>query len=227
MSRSPVSCAPGSRLDVDWLAQDPVTRVLEEEGERIHPASAQLANESRHLEAECADHDLHAFQAIRRMDEILTANFMVFDDVVARQRYDLCIGDEAWELDYHLHENPSAKRAPFAWLTDFVGWLPMPDGGEHEAMLTSDYNAEMVEHIDAHPEIRDRSIFVGGPDDIVAGRLGPDLPGIRDWTDATSTSAATSQGSKGPSSVTGSGCGPSSATCPTSASAWSRSAARA
>ena len=39
-------------LEIDWLAQDPVTRVLEEEGERIHPASAQLANESRHLESE-------------------------------------------------------------------------------------------------------------------------------------------------------------------------------
>jgi pimeloyl-ACP methyl ester carboxylesterase/predicted glycosyltransferase len=171
-------------LEVDWLAQDPVTRVLEQEGERIHPASALLANESRHLESESADHELHAFQAIRRMDEILTANFMVFDDVVREQRYDLCIGDEAWELDYHLHENPAAKRAPFAWLTDFVGWLPMPDGGEHEAMLTSDYNAEMVEHIDDHPEIRDTSIFVGGPDDVVAGRLGPDLPGIRDWTES-------------------------------------------
>ena len=69
-------------LEVDWLAQDPVTRVLEQEGERIHPASAHLANESEHLESESAEHDLHAFQALRRMDEILTANFMVFDDVV-------------------------------------------------------------------------------------------------------------------------------------------------
>ena len=170
-------------LEVDWLAQDPVTRVLEQEGERIHPASAQLANESRHLESESADHDLHAFQALRRMDEILTTNFMVFDDVMREQHYDLCIGDEAWELDHHLHENPGAKRAPFAWLTDFVGWLPMPDGGEHEEMLTSDYNAEMVEHIADHPQIRDRSIFVGNPDDVVGGRLGPDLPGIRDWTE--------------------------------------------
>jgi len=171
-------------LEVDWLAQDPVTRVLEAEGERIHPASSLLANESKHLESESSDHRLHAFQAMRRMDEIMTANFMVFDDVVREQGYDLCIGDEAWELDYHLHENPSAKRAPFAWLTDFVGWLPMPDGGEHEAMLTSDYNAEMVEHIDDHPEVRDRSIFVGGPGDIVAGRLGPDLPEILDWTES-------------------------------------------
>ena len=168
-------------VQVDWLAQDPVTRVLEAEGERIHPASRWLANESRHIESESAEHDLHCFQAWRRMDEILIANFMVFHDVVREQRYDLWVGDEAWELDYYLHENPGEKRAPYAWLTDFVGWLPMEDG--HEAALTADYNAEMVEHIADHPEVRDRALFVGNPDDIVPDRLGPELPLIRDWTE--------------------------------------------
>ena len=154
-------------LQVDWLAQDPVTRVLEAEGERIHPASAHLANESKHIESESAEHDLHAFHAIRRMDEILAANFMVFHDVVREDRYDLWIGDEAWELDYYLHENPSEKRAPFVWLSDFVGFLPMDDGGRAESFLTADFNAQRVEHIAEHPEVRDLSLFVGNPDDIV------------------------------------------------------------
>lgn len=170
-------------LQVDWLAQHPVTRVLETEGEHIHPASRHLSNESAHIESESAEHDLQCFQAIRRMDEILTANYMVFDDVVRETRYDLWIGDEAWELDYHLHENPDRKRAPFAWLTDFVGWLPMPENGAREAEVTADYNAEMVEHVRDQPQVRDRAIFVGNPDDIVADRLGPGLPGIREWTE--------------------------------------------
>jgi pimeloyl-ACP methyl ester carboxylesterase len=170
-------------LEVDWLAQHPVTRVLEGEGERIHPASEHLANESRHFESESAEHDLHCFQAWRRMDEILIANFMLFHDVVRDERYDLWIGDEAWELDYYLHENPGEKRAPYVWLTDFVGFLPMADGGEHERFLTADYNAQMVEHVEGLPEVRDRSVFVGNPDDIVDERLGPELPLIRDWTE--------------------------------------------
>jgi pimeloyl-ACP methyl ester carboxylesterase/predicted glycosyltransferase len=170
-------------LQIDWLAQDPVTRVLEAEGERIHPASAHLANESKHIESESAEHDLHAFHALRRMDEILAANFMLFHDVVREDRYDLWIGDEAWELDYYLHENPREKRVPFAWLTDFVGFLPMDDGGERESFLTADYNADMVDHIAEHPEVRDLALFVGNPDDIVAERLGPQLPMIRDWTE--------------------------------------------
>ncbi len=170
-------------LQVDWLAQDPVTRVLEREGEHVHPASAHLANESHHIECESAEHDLHVFHALRRMDEILAANFMLFHDIVREERYDLWIGDEAWELDYYLHENPREKRVPFAWLTDFVGFLPMDDGGERESFLTADYNADMVNHIAEHPEVRDLALFVGNPDDIVAERLGPQLPMIRDWTE--------------------------------------------
>jgi predicted glycosyltransferase len=157
--------------------------VLEAEGERIHPASAHLANESHHIESESAEHDLHCFQAWRRMDEILVSNFMVFHDLVESDQYDLWIGDEAWELDYYLHENPELKRAAYVWLTDFVGWLLMEDGGRHEAYLTADYNAEMIEHITRYRRLRDRALFVGNPDDIVPERFGADLPAIRDWTE--------------------------------------------
>jgi predicted glycosyltransferase len=169
-------------LEIEWLAQHPVTRVLEDRGERIHPASSHLASEVTHIDSESAEHDLHCFQAWRRMDEILLANFMLFHDLVSHEDYDLWIGDEAWELDYYLHENPEQKRAPYVWLTDFVGWLPMPDGGEREAFLTADYNAEMISHIARYPSVRDRAIFVGSREDIVPDRFGPALPSIREWT---------------------------------------------
>jgi predicted glycosyltransferase len=169
-------------IEIDWLAQHPVTTVLEERGERVHPASADLASESGHIAAEATEHDLNAFQAIRRMDEILVANFMIFHEVVEQGEYDLVVGDEAWDVDYFLHENPELKRTAFAWMTDFVGWLPMPEGGDREAFLTADYNAEMIEHVERFPYLRDRAIFVGDPEDIVPDAFGPGLPPIRDWT---------------------------------------------
>ena len=170
-------------LEIDWLAQHPVTEVLAAAGERIHPASVDLASESAHISSESDGHRLHAFQAIRRMDEILLANFMVFHDVVRDESYDLWIGDEAWELDYFLHENPELKTASYAWLSDFVGWLPIGSGGAGEEALTADYNAEMLEQIARFPRVRDRAIFVGEPDDIVPGEFGPGLPEIREWTE--------------------------------------------
>jgi predicted glycosyltransferase len=169
-------------IEVDWLAQDPVTQVLTAEGETIHPASKWLASESAHMASESCEHDLHCFQALRRMDEILVANFMLFQEVVEEGLYDLVIADEAWEIDHFWHENPELKRGAHAWLTDFVGFIPMPSGGDHEAFLTADYNAEMIEHVARFPRIRDRAIFVGGLDDIVPESFGAGLPEIRDWT---------------------------------------------
>jgi pimeloyl-ACP methyl ester carboxylesterase/predicted glycosyltransferase len=168
-------------MQVDWLAQDPVTRLLEANGENIHPLSSRLASESRHIELESGEHDLHCFQAIRRMDEVLIANFMQFQDAVVEGGYDLVIGDEAWDVDHYWHEHPELKKAKLAWLTDFVGYVPMPSGGANEAFLTTDYNAEMIEHVERHPAVRDRSIFVGNPDDIIPLGFGSDLPAMRDW----------------------------------------------
>ena len=169
-------------LQVDWLTQPPVSDVLERRGERIHPACRFLAGETSHVESESGEHDLHAFQAIRRMDEILVNNFMVFDELVREERYDAWVADEGWDVDYFLHENPELKSTAYAWITDFVGWLPFPDGGERERWLTTDYNAEMVEHVARFPRLRDRSLFVGDPDDCVPDSLGDGLPTIRDWT---------------------------------------------
>lgn len=168
-------------LGVDWLAQDPVTRLLTAHGETVHPLSARLASESQHIEEEAGEHDLHAFQALRRMDELLIKNFMIFQDAVEAGGYDLVIGDEAWDIDHYWHEHPELKKAPLAWLTDFVGFVPMPSGGAREAFLTADYNAEMIGHVERHPGVRDRALFVGRPADIVPLSFGKDLPDMRDW----------------------------------------------
>jgi len=170
-------------LEVHWLAQHPVTELLRRRSELIHPASAFLASESGHIEGEAAEHDLHAFQAVRSMDEILVSNFMVFAELVENEPFDLWVGDEAWDIDYFLHENPELKRAPYAWMTDFVGWLPMPDGGPREQALTADYNAEMIEQVARFTALRDRAVFVGNPDDVVPAGFGDGLPVIRDWVE--------------------------------------------
>jgi predicted glycosyltransferase len=68
-------------------------------------------------------------------------------------------------------------------MTDFVGWLPMPDGGVAEQDLTTDYNAEMIEQVARVPSLRDRAVFVGNPADVVPDGFGDGLPLIRDWVE--------------------------------------------
>lgn len=169
-------------LEIVWLAQHPVTRFLEAAGETIHPASKLMANESAHIESEMCEHDLHCFQAWRRMDEILLANFMLFHDIVRDDHYDLWLGDEAWEVDYYLHENPQLKQAPYVFMTDFVGWLPVEGSGwDDEPAVAADYNHENIKHVERYPFVRDHALFIGNQSDIVPRAFGPNLPQMPDW----------------------------------------------
>ena len=197
-------------------------------GERVHPASAWLASESAHIEDECAEHDLHAFQAIRRMDEILVNNFMVFHDVVEAEHYDLVIGDEAWDVDHFLHENPELKRFAFAWMTDFVGWLPdarrrRRRGRAHRRLQRRDDRAAGPVPAPARPVDLRRRPRRHRARPLRARPARPSATGPR----ASSTSPATSPASTPPSSPTATRCAPSSATGPTSGCASSPSAAPA
>jgi predicted glycosyltransferase len=169
-------------LEIDWFTVHPASTYLEREGERLHPITARLANESRHFEARAGEHDLQAFFALRTMDEVMARNFLTFAELLEQEHYDLVIGDEAWEVDYHYHENPELKRQPFVFLTDFVGCLPMEEGNEREAFLCADRNADDIEHVARYPWIRDRAIFVGNPEDVPDLPFGPGLPQIREWT---------------------------------------------
>ena len=169
-------------LEIHWWAQPPVTNVLAEAGETIHPASTELASESAHWESEAADHDLPAFYAFRRMDEILCANYLLFDDVVRDSSYDLWVGDECWEIDYFLHENPERKIAPYVFMTDVIGFLPTDPGDSREAELCADYNADSIEKRERFPHLRDLSMFIGSFDELPDRSFGPGLPGIRSWS---------------------------------------------
>ncbi|WP_167784669.1 alpha/beta hydrolase [Ramlibacter rhizophilus] len=168
-------------LQVDWFTVPPASTYLEREGERVHPACARLANESSHFERVAGEHDLQAFFALRTMDEVMARNFLVFEDLLEHEHYDIVVGDEAWEVDYHYHENPELKRQPFVFLTDFVGCLPMEEGNEREAFLCADRNADDIAHVERYPWIRDRALFVGNPQDVPQLPFGPGMPIIRDW----------------------------------------------
>jgi pimeloyl-ACP methyl ester carboxylesterase/predicted glycosyltransferase len=168
-------------LEVHWLAADPVRSAVAQAGETVHPASARLFNESAHIEARAGNHDVNVFLALWEMDEILNANFMTFADVVEHDRYDAWVGDEAWDVDHYLHENPELKTAPYIYLTDFIGVLPIEGWESYEGHLCWHANAEHVEHVARHPRVRDAAIFLGDPEDVLDEPFGHDLPNMREW----------------------------------------------
>ena len=96
--------------------------------------------------------------------------------------YDLWVGDECWEIDYFLHENPERKIAPYAFMTDVIGFLPTDPKDPRVAELCTDYNADAIEKRERFPRLRDLSMFIGSFDELPDCSFGPGLPGIRSWS---------------------------------------------
>ena len=126
------------------------------------------------------------------MDEILIANFMLFQEIVQEDDYDLILADEAWDVDYFWHEHPELKRAPLA-LVHRLRRLPA-DAREGRARRLPDRRLQR----------RDDRAYRGRaglarsrdlrrqPGRLRRHQMGPNLPGIRAWTETHFASAATS-----------------------------------
>ena len=78
------------------------------------------------------------------------------------------VGDEAWDVDHFLHENPGRKLFGLRLAhrlrrlaADAGRWC---GGGRADHQ----YDAEMLEQRARWRRLRDRSVFVGNPDDVVA-----------------------------------------------------------
>jgi len=168
-------------LSIDWLAIDPVRTYLENNGERIHPMSKFMLDESGHFESHgTASFSLNATEAVWAMDKILNNNFMVFTDVLNESPYDLVVGDESWEVLDNLHYNPSLKKVPFVFMTDFIGMTKVnqdPTQRDH----VYNFNGSWVEKWKIHPEATDLAIFIGNQDDIPDTPFDEGLPNRRQW----------------------------------------------
>ena len=166
------------RRRVEWLAQDPVTRCSSPRASTCtrRPLPGQRV---RALRGRGGEHDLHAFHACehgrdprrelpraRRPDR--------------GERYDLVVGDEAWEVDHFLHENPELKRPP-SLAHRLRRLLPMPEGGPTRGALPPTTTPRCWSTSRASRAWGTRSQFVGDPDDIV--QPSSDRAAlIRDWT---------------------------------------------
>jgi hypothetical protein len=120
-------------------------------------------------------------EALWEMDKLMNNNFMVFDDAVREDGYDLVVGDESWDVVHYLHYNPTLKIAPFVFITDFVGVSNVSQDQTKQAHV-HDFNGIWVEMRQRHPEASDLSIYVGELENLPDRPFGEGLPNIRQWT---------------------------------------------
>ena len=105
-------------------------------------------------------------------------NVAVFARVIDRERFDLIVGDETYELAVAMTGGDVQVDVPFVMIFDFIGndsmsWNPV------ERLGTYMWNREWAKSDGFYDGERRTALFVGQPEDIPDTGLGPFLPNRR------------------------------------------------
>ena len=162
--------------EVYWMAQEPARSLLEGKGEHVLEESSELANETEIAEETARGPSLNLISYQSRTRRNWARNKEVYRRATTRQRYDLVVGDETYDLIYALNTDRSLKRWPFAMIWDFVGMHS--SGGPPDRLKA--YLENLVWSMDGWlGGAEDLSIFVGVPEDVPDETFGFLLPNMR------------------------------------------------
>lgn len=171
-------------VEIEWLAADPATTLLKENGEKLVPGVENYANENVSAEQVASGSKLNLLSYLLKSRGEWKKNIDFFFDLISSKSYDLVIGDETYEISLALRKHPEKKKFPFVMIFDFVGLdamtkNPLEQFGVYywNRVWSHEYGTEQKPSYDL-------GLFVGELEDIPDKKFGFMLPNRREYAKA-------------------------------------------
>jgi len=168
-------------IEISWLAAHPASKLIEEAGEYLLPEADQYSNDNIPAEQAAKGQHLNLLKYLTKASKEWKNNVEVFNQVTSKERYDITIGDETYEIIVGFQKNPSLKNAPFIMIYDFIG-LDLMTKNPMDWLGTYIWNriwSKDFKHRRA--PVFDLGLFVGKEEDVPDESFGLMLPNRRDW----------------------------------------------
>lgn len=169
-------------MKISWLASSPANLLLEERGEELLPEAGEFWNNNLSAEKAARGYRLNLMKYLSYVRGSWARNIEIFKKVIRREEYDLVIGDETYELNSLVAENPGLEGMPFVMIYDFIG----VDGiskNPLEKLKIYLMNRKWVSKSKKFPESRAMRLFIGELEDIPDKPFGFLLPNRRGWAE--------------------------------------------
>ena len=167
-----------SDVDIFWLASHPANLLLEENGETLLPEASDYLDENLIAESTSRGSKLNLFRYAMAFRRQWQHNVDLVGRVTARDRYDLLIGDETYDLTTAFRKRPDLKKSPFVMIYDFVGFDAMTHNPVEQLGIYM-MNRMWLTGYPHKPPVYDLGLFIGEPDDVPDRRFGFLLPNRR------------------------------------------------
>jgi predicted glycosyltransferase len=178
-------------IQISWLAGDAARDVLACAREPLLPESARYTTGVSVVESISSSFVVNlasprylvrprlALRLLRQFRRDIASNVALVRDVSCREKFDLVVGDETFELALAVARNPRFKTAPFALITDFVGVDAMTRNPFERATVHL-LNRGWTALLTRVPPPVDRILFVGEEADVADTTFGLGLPNRRE-----------------------------------------------
>ena len=108
-------------IELSWLASHPATLLLNEAGEKLLPEADIYANDNIPAENAAKGFGLSLLKYASNTRREWTHNVKIFKQIIRRERFDVVIGDETYEIGIGLAMKLVRLEAPFVMIYDFLG----------------------------------------------------------------------------------------------------------
>jgi UDP-N-acetylglucosamine:LPS N-acetylglucosamine transferase len=173
-------------IEITWLAADPATHVLKKKGEILHSSSEYFASYSAFAERAAMGTHLNLVSYVLSSAKGWIRNVKIFKQIIAKEQYDLVIGNETYEIIIGLIFRLLKVEIPFVIIYDFLG-LDSMTGKPLERI--GNYILNWIWSRDQRIlSVKGRrAIFVGEREDIPNTKFGLLLPNRRKYAEKNYT----------------------------------------
>jgi hypothetical protein len=154
--------------------------MIRDAGEHLLPDAADLVDESAIAEQTASGANLSLISYAFKARKSWSRNIDVLTRVTGRERFDLMIGDETYEIALAFRRDRKLKSCPFVMIYDFVGfdsvsWNPLEKLGVYV------WNRAWTGGRGQSKPPYDLGLFIGEVEDVPDKPFGFMLPNRRDW----------------------------------------------
>jgi len=174
-------------LEISWLASDLSREYILEKGGKLALGGENYNLKENMLAEKHANiHKLNVTTLGVKFMKHLDENFEVIKHVTSSTKYDLIVGDEAYELTSGYRKDPKLKTTPIIMIYDFVGFDTMTYNPLEwlSAFLINRVSAKgYFEYKKNNFRVTDQILFVGEREDVPDRKFGILNPNRREWAD--------------------------------------------
>ena len=169
-----------AEAELSWLACHPATLLLNEASEKLLPEADIYANANIHAENSSKGFEMSTLKYALHEIKILKHNLKIYKNIFNREKYDLVISDEVYDLITALAMKFIRFEAPFVMIYDFLG-MDSVTKNPFEKLLSNNVNYTWTKwDRKLFSGEKNMALFAGEPEDVPNKKPGFILPNRRD-----------------------------------------------